>query len=206
MSISFDSLYARILVHAPGAGEPLIQTYIKDTLAEFTQAMPLWDFDSGDVTYPGLAAFLALAVPTGTRVSQLRTVRIAGVPRDPGTADDRRAFEQGRLDGGAPVPFYQHPNRLVLLPTPAEDTTVRVFASLQYDDQGDDIPDFLTEHEKVIADGVLAVLLDIPNRPWSDPLKAGRCRTAYEGALSAEKIRQSTGRSTTPIRRRPRFG
>lgn len=206
MSITYESIRNRVLVHAPDAGEPMIDTFIRDVLSDFTLVVRGWDFDSGDVTYPADAVSITLAVPEGSRVGELRTVRVSGVPRSPGTADDRRSFELGQLDGAAPVPFYLETNKLALLPAPAADTTVRVFASLEYDSESDTIPAILSRHEPAIADGVLAKVLDVANRPWSDSNKAARFRDAYEGARSEASVWQSAGQSSTPVRRRPRFG
>lgn len=203
---TWDDYLSDIRPYLPECPDLVIRGTVKDVAAEFCEETECW-IESADLTVVPSEReipFASLIVPT--TVTIVHPVWLGNEdgeiePRTPRWLDRNRPG--WRYANGAPE-FYTMPVRgtvMLLAPHPETSLTLQAEVAVKPSDLATEGPDDLYEDYRVpIQAGVIAVLADIPNKPWTNEKLVLRNTAAFEAGKARALIRSTRGNARAPLR------
>lgn len=204
----YAELYDRILPYLPGAELPVVNLIIQRTARDFLRGSAVWQETLLVPTVTAQRDYVLSPTAAGARPSSVLWVRensrdIPVVPEG--------LMRRMTTTPGVPYGWYSEvPTILTLLPTPdaVYNVTVRVVLTLTVASAQSDIPEVLTkDYPEEVASGVLANMLLMPGKPWTNTNTAGLHAIQYAKAIRAIRaIAREGGRPGSSTVRGIRFG
>lgn len=204
----FTDLLPDVLPHLGGdPSDPVTIAALRAAADEFCAKSTIWREALDPITVRARAAEYELEFPAGAAPVRLISVTLAGAPLDP----KERAELDGVLPGwrtltGAPRFYLQAtPDLLALAPAPEAQArnALEVLVALKPTRAAPHLPAWLIEQYGAdIADGAMARLMAMTNRPWSDPQGAVWRRDRFEAAIATAHARATAGLTGAALRTR----
>jgi hypothetical protein len=208
---ALTQFYPLIEPFAPGCPRPLILQQLMALLQDFFSFSRIW---TEDISLPGTPAGsypMTLTPPAGARILQVRSIHVVN-PGDgvdvtlyPKDRDYLRVWSPDYLTLVGPDPFWFYTTGQAtfgLVPSPNDvlDLTPNVALSIAYDGSATSIPDeFFDEYSDGIARGVVARLLLMTEKPWSNPQLAGSYAASYVAARGNAKLAAQADFNNAPM-------
>jgi len=218
----FRELYDLILPYVPAVELPLVDYHIRRVTREFTRRTTLWRMRVEITTAAGvndyvIAPYDAAEAPAGEEATPevCDPYSIISVVLDgraiPPRPEEARAPYGARPSNAKPNSWYSPSARVLhLYPTPdaAYTVTVDVVCALTMFPANPVLPEFLfVDYREIIADGVVASLKSLANKPWYDPEGAMLWSRRYANATQGIRAKlRDANQPNRSVMRGPRFG
>jgi len=213
---AFSDIYDLILPYVPAAETPFVDYHIRRVTREFCRRTTLWRRRVTITTEPGVNDYLLspynAADPVAENCDPYSIISVVMDGRElRAVPEDQRVPFGARPLSGTPRAWYSPSARVVhLYPTPdaAHELVVDVVCALTMTPTLPVMPEFLfVDYREIIADGVIASLKMLANKPWYDP--EGATIFARRYAFSVQGLRAKLRDGNQPnisTARGPRFG
>lgn len=197
--VSLMEFLPRVMPFVPGCAEPTAEQYVREAAIEFCRRTKAWrEADEFDITPTTLEL---VCVPPYADLHEIEDMRFDGRPlkavswptvwRDHG-AGPPRTFSQVGLNG--------------IRIDPPGTGKLQVSMFLKPSDKADYLPDILLHHfAQVIADGALARILMLPDKPYTNPQSAAAFGAAFQGQCDSNFDLSTRGQQRAPARVRASF-
>lgn len=206
-TVAFTAFLPEVLPVVQGAATPVVLNAIRNACIEFCAQSGLWQVDLSPVD---LATYtpLTFVPPTDTKVVQVMTAAVDGVPITPKTVDElSRKLAWDTLTAERVEHYYQRTSdtcELYPIPSSGGALTMRVAVApkrtaLVFDESI--YEDWLEE----LASGALARLLTMPGAAWTNDVLGMFHRDKFQKAISAAEAtaNKSFSRAETHVVMRP---
>lgn len=187
--------------YAVGVPEPVAVQYLRDAAIEFCQETRIWRH-SADFNVIG-GQNETLCTPDQAQIFEIENAwfnKCLLEPRPFGS------IENWDRDDGQPRYITQSsPGSVRLVPGALEAGVLSLHLFLKPANDAEDFPDFLTEYERIIADGALARILMLPNQPFTNPAMAGAFGQSFVQGKDRNFNQNIKGKQRAPMRSRGRY-
>lgn len=199
--IEIASLMHLVLPFAPGCPEPTAVQHLRWAAQRFCERSRIWRSCSDFDVEGGCDE--VLCVPSYAQIYEIEQAWFNG------SELEARPFGSfGRQCPGNSIPHYitqSTPKSVKLVPGALEKGGLRLHLFLKPSQDAEDIPDFLSEFEQVLADGALSRILLIPNQPFTSPDMAGAYGGSFQAELDRNFNRNLRGQQRAPVRTKARY-
>lgn len=203
---SWDDYLSAIRPWLPDCPDMIIRDAVKDAAAEFCEETECW-IESADLdVVPGEREIPIASLIVPTSMTIVHPVWMGNEdgdiePRSPRWLDRNRPG--WRYENGTPE-FFTIPVRgtiLRLAPHPETALSLVVEVAVKPSDIATDGPDDLYEdYRKEIQSGAIAILADIPNKPWTNDKLVMSNNAVFESGKARALIRSTRGNTRAPLR------
>lgn len=202
MATAITAWHKLISPFLPGCPNPVMTEYLRETLRDFCEETKLWD--NNVLTAISLVAnqpTYALTHASG-EIVHIDHAEMDEVPMQPTSIEIlNRHFVNWRHSTTKKPQYYFMPSAgesIQLVYTPSENLAdaLVVWVSLKPLEAATTVEDFLwSDYRYAIRDGALGQLLQIPNKPWSNPDIGFLREQKYEAARATAKNSKLRGRT-----------
>ena len=205
-NVKYSELVDEVLPNlAADPSDPVTEHAIKRAVIQFCEGSWIWkhlpdpiDVTAGEATY-------SLEPPVGADVSAVIGIEYNGYQIDPKSLDWLNANEPGwRTKTGTPKYFTQvNTDEVILVPTPESSLVGGLVVTLAVapSQSANSFPKWIfNQYIYALADGALAKLMTMPNKPWSDVPAGLDRRTAFDAAVAAAREVAVTALGRAPLR------
>lgn len=189
-NVPFSTLYDKILPYLPGAETPIVDNQMRKVLREFMTRTTM------------VRESFALTTTAGVSTYRLQPVygQVCGIlrvwpdGRHPPLPPVNEASAYPR-ENAKPVAWFAHiPDVISLYPTPDAAYTFYIDAATTATQDATEFPEELAHHYgEVIAAGVLAAMMSMPGKPWTQGDAAKSAARMYGGQLRELRARVREG-------------
>lgn len=209
--MDWDAFLPQALTLAAGCPRDAAISKLRLAAIDLFRRTGAWRDDaiSAGTTVVGTTAY-TVTIPAGAQIERMTRFQVGEDASDDDTpaielARSRLHAEQMLRSGEKPVAWWAPPATANVLPAPVVPGLPVVFGAVfvpTLDSAG--IPDEVAApHFEAIVHGAAYRLLEIPNKPWSDPRSAQQRRQDYERAVMAATVAAGVGRVQGRLRARP---
>lgn len=205
-NIKYSDLIREVLPFlAANPSNPVTENMIKRAAIEFCAGSMVWkhipdamDVDANEPVYD-------IDVPSGSEVSCVISVILNGDPILPKSIDWlNNNVPTWNTTPSQPLYFAQtEPGQIILAPTPSDNVAaaMNITVALQPSQNSTSFPKWIfSRFAYAIADGAVAKLMLIPNKPWTD-LASGEYRlNQFNAAIASARATAAHGLNRAPIR------
>lgn len=189
-NVAFDVLYDQLLPYLPGAEPSIVDSQIRKTLREFMKRTTLVRELFAFTTTSGLDTYKL--TPAFGQVSAIVEARLVDSqnPLRPISEDERRPTMPDRPRGW----FSIVPDLISFYPVPdgAYPVTVNAVVTLKQTDTT--FPEELADHyAEAIAAGVLASMMSMPGKPWTQMQSAALSSRIFSGMIGTIRAKLRDG-------------
>ncbi len=182
---------------------------LREAAREFCSRARVWVIVSEATDILAGESVYGLRGPTGADVCGVLSVRHKGRKLKAMTPEQWSALPEA-ADANPTCFTVTEPGLVHLYPRPTENQPGVLFieAVVQPSLSSAQAPEFLlSKHGAVIAQGALARLMLIPDRPWTDPNLAAVCERKFEDGIAGARIvvDQGGAGAQTTVKYRPFF-
>lgn len=198
--MQFDALIGSVLIHAPGASDPLAVDALRMAAIQLCEKTSAWH---ESFTQNVRTQDIELDVPSQSRAVGIERVYINGSLISPITAGQADLFAQP----GVPDGYYRtEDNVLRLVPAPSDAVSLSVDVILAPTYTATSIPDDLANRcRKALIYGALAQLLIVPGQAWTNPTLAVAYQQMHEQETSHISVQDSRSRVRSALRVRSSY-
>jgi len=202
-NIQYSDLIDEVLPQlAADPSDPVTEQAIKRAVIEFCRESWVWQyFPDPQTVRSGLAEY-DLEPPNGTDIVTMVDVTYNGVPLTPKSVAWLNKEIPGWRTTGAAVKHYTQidTDQVILAPRPAETITngLVMTVALQPSQSATGFPAWIAnQYIYQIADGAIAKLMLMPNKPWTDLASGQDHRSRFEAAFNdaRESANSALGRA-----------
>lgn len=189
-NVAFSTLYDKILPYLPGAETPIVDNQLRKVLREFMTRTTIIRESFTLTTTPGVSTYRLQ--PVYGQVSAILRVWPEGqVPPLP-PVSDHALYPR---EPARPVAWFAHvPDVLSLYPTPDAAYEYFIDAAVTAAQDATTFPEELAHHYgEAIAAGVLAAMMSMPGKPWTQGDAAKSAARMYSGTLRELRARVREG-------------
>lgn len=181
-----------ILPYAAGIPEPAIEDAIRVVAEDICRRAHVWNFED---EFTVAEAQDSLAAPYAAHILRVYTCTVDDRPIEPTTERQLDARDQGWRTRGVGDPrFYwqRAENEIVLTPAPQNPVKVKVEMVLTTTIDSEFLPGvFRYSHRRLLIDGVVAELLTMPGKTWTNVEAAAIRNSRFQaGVLTAAYQKQ----------------
>lgn len=202
MATAITAWHKLISPFLPGCPNPVMTEYLRETLRDFCDETKLWDNQPlAAISLVANTATYALTHAYG-EIVHIDHAEMVNVPMQPTSIEIlNRHFVNWRHSTTKRPQYYFTPTvgesiQLVYTPSHALADALVVWVSLKPLEAATTVEDFLwADYRYAIRDGALGQLLQIPNKPWSNPDIGFLRETKYEAARATAKNAKIRGRT-----------
>lgn len=199
--IEIADLMHLIVPYAPGCPEPTAVEHLRWAAQRFCEKSRIWrsckDFD----VVGGQDELLCC--PSHAQLFEIEKAWFNGHELDRRGAG---SFDRDCYEDSQPRYITQStPNTVRLVPGAQEKGALRLHVFLKPSQDAEDFPDFLSEFDRVLADGALSRILLLPNQPFTSPDMAGAFGGAFQAELDSNFNRNLRGQQRAPVRTKARY-
>lgn len=210
MAKAWSAFHDLVLPSLPGAPLPLAEAKIREAAIEFIGGAQLWRAMLTQFsTVAGTGTYALSGMPAHSAVHELSACWCEDEELTPLALEDRdRAFPDWRRLRELPACFFRlDPDTISLLAVPNAAYQIDVEAALKPARDATDMADWIFERfAPDIACGALAMLMEIPAKPYSNPDQARVQRARFERALEDARAAQAGSFARSALRTRAVFG
>ncbi len=168
---------------------PVTENAIKRTVIEFCAASWIWKYLPDTITTLAGEWFYDLEPPTGADVAVVMHVALDGVPLTHRTLEWLDVeLPRWRTTTGTPKYFSQVDSEQILLaPGPNYGVTngLSMTLALQPSQSATGFPSWIgNQYFEDLANGAIARLMIMPNKPWTDLINGAARRAAFEAGMN----------------------
>ncbi len=208
MAVALSTLSPMLRVELPGIPQPILDAAIVRVLRQFFWKSEIWKYtsDNGKDWTSGASAVPTLTpgtdIPTGSIVKRIDTIKYDAdgdswddvIPFKTRDELDRENADWETETGSSPSSWtIDNDGAARIVPKPTATITTGLLLRAIVAPSGTvatTIPDFLFyENEEAFKAGVLAQLMKIPGKDWSNPQQASFNLAAFAAGIKAAKSR-----------------
>ncbi|MDF3073466.1 MAG: hypothetical protein K0S54_1133 [Alphaproteobacteria bacterium] len=192
--------------YAPGLAEPTAFFGIRQAAIEFCERTRLWRHeDEFEVSAQDAEAIIA---PYGAVLMDIESVFFDGQKVEPKTTawldEHVPGWRVGEVEGEPRYLTQIDLNTMRLIPGKAGN--VRISMWLKPSQDCDEVPDFLADqYRETIAQGALARILVMRDKPYTDRELAAVCASSFEAKLVSLQHSGSSGQQRARTRTKPNY-
>lgn len=202
MSVLLEDFMPLIRPHALNCSPPVIEGAVVEVAIDFCEATKVWRHKANfvsDMIEPGL---VMLAAPAGAKLYEVERVWFEGRKLDKATIADLPP----EIYDGSPQQYTQIQREQITVWPCSLGTTFAVSMIIKPSRAAQELPDFLLEdYGDAIADGVIAKLLLMPERPWSQPQLGAYHKGLFEDAKNKAFATNTFGQHRARARTKASF-
>lgn len=206
-NIQYSDLIDEVLPQlAADPSDPVTEQAIKRAVIEFCRESWVWKYFPDPQTVRSGIAEYDLEQPTGSDIVTVVDATYNGVPITPKSVEWLNKEIPGWRTTGAAVKHYTQidAEQMILAPLPAENITngLVMTLALQPSQAATGFPKWIAnQFIYQIADGAIAKLMLMPNKPWTDLVNGQDHRNRFEQAFNdaRESAVSALGRAVTRV-------
>lgn len=189
-NIQYSDLIDEVLPQlAADPSDPVTEQAIKRAVIEFCRESWIWQFFPDAQNVRSRVAEYDIETPAGADVVTMVDVSLNNVPLVPKSIAWLNANLPGWRTTTATVKHYTQidTDQVILAPLPAENVTngLTMTVALQPSQTATSFPKWIAnQYIYQIADGAIAKLMLMPNKPWTDLVNGQDHRTRFEQAFN----------------------
>jgi hypothetical protein len=189
-NIQYSDLIDEVLPQlAADPSDPVTEQAIKRAVIEFCRESWIWQFFPEAQNVRSGVAEYDIEPPSGADVVTVVDVECNRVPLTPKSVAWLNKETPGWRTTGAAIKHYTQidTDQLILAPLPAENITsgLAMTVALQPSQSATSFPKWIAnQFIYQIADGAIAKLMLMPNKPWTDLVNGQDHRTRFEQAFN----------------------
>lgn len=183
-NVPFSDMHSLILPYLPGADLPIVNNSIRKAVREWTKRTTCLRETFVFPTAAGISDYQLL--PTYGQVSSIMAVweDLASDPLKPVTEDERRPRPAAR-----PTNWWEQiPGVIKMYPTPDGVYTITVNAAMTLTQLDTEMPEeLIANFGEDLANGVLALMMSMPGKPWTQSKGAVDLSRAFNSAMKTQR-------------------
>jgi len=190
-----------VLPFAPGCPEPVAVQYLREAAITFCERTRIWRASDKFNVQGGCDE--VLCTPSYAQIYEIERAWFNDRDLEPAPYG---GFDRHEYRDALPRYITQaSPESVRLVPGALEEGVLTLSLFLKPSQDAEDLPDILTEHERVIADGALNRILLIPNQPFTSPDMAAAYGQSFQSGLDRLFNLNVRGKQRAPVRIRGRY-
>lgn len=205
-SKSLSDFLPEVLPQVPGCLDIFAKNAVRNAAIEFCERSGVYTKLLDPMTIDAGVPDYELDMPDDTVIWKPLRVLVDGEPIEPKAPRTLDVLRPGwQAETGEVTSFHVRENRrslrLVLTPDATVADGLVVEASLKPSKDASSFEvSFFEEYFRIIADGALAYLLALPNKPWTNTRKAGEALMRFNMACGKHAIEIAEAQANAPIR------
>lgn len=204
-NIKYSELLTEVLPSlAADPSDPVTENAIKRAVIEFCSAAWVWKDLSDPIDVTAGESYYDLEPPNGSDIAVVMDVSYNGEPIEAKSLSWLDNNIPGwRTTTGTPKYYTQVDlDQVILAPVPPDNLTsgLMVTLALQPSQNASSLPRWIAnQHLYALADGAIARLMLMPNKPWTDLANGDARRARFEAAIANARASASSalGRAAT---------
>lgn len=193
--VKWETFYDLILPEVPGVSTDLVKLHLRQTAIEFFEESGVFNVMLDPISVNANIAEYDLDNPDSTvDIAQIKQVWFGSKKLDPTTFDELGQAPDTWMDRKAEEPTnytQEAQNTIRLFPTPTKSLRngLRVRVALRPSLTAAGLEDWVaTKYIQELCAGVKAVLMEMSNKPWSNPGDGAKYRALYESAKTRATV------------------
>lgn len=198
-NVKYSELLDEVLPSLPAdPSDPVTENAIKRAVIEFCASSWIWRYIPDPLSVVAGEAFYDLEPPAGADIATVIDVALNNVPLTPKAIEQLNAEIPGwRTTQVTPKYFTQVDTEQIILaavpPTSITDGLTMTLA-LQPNQSATGFPKWIfNQYIYALADGALAKLMLMPNKPWTDAKTGADRRNRFEAAIANARNSVTSG-------------
>lgn len=204
-NIKYSDLLTEVLPNlAADPSDPVTEHAIRRAVTEFCAESWIWKDLSDPIDVEAGESFYDLEPPNGTDIVAVMDVAYNGVPLEHKELSWLDVNLPGwRTTTGTPMYVTQvDMDQVILAPVPPDTLTdgITLTVALQPSQNSTGVPKWIiNQHLYAIADGAIARLMLMPNKPWTDLANGSDRRAQFQAAIANARANAASalGRAAT---------
>lgn len=185
-----------VLPFAPGCPEPVAVQFLREAAITFCERTRIWRERDKFSVVGGCDE--VLCTPSYAQIYEIEQAWFNDKELQPAQFG---SFDKHEYSNSLPRYITQAgPESVRLVPGAIEEGILTLHLFLKPAQDAEDLPDILTEHERVIADGALNRILLIPNQPFTSPDMAAAYGQSFQAGLDRLFNINVRGKQRAPLR------
>ena len=203
--MNLEEMVYRVRPHVEGCPEPVIVDELRLACEELCRESHVWQEQLvSEPLFAGISQY-RLPAPADTRLVSVQRVEL-----NDETLEYKRVPELERMFGRdwrektSSPQFWlmEEPFTIRVVPIPSSDFNdgLAVWASLEPSNVWVELPDWFRQYDRVLAEGALATLKEIPGKGWFDPKIAQMHRRRFNTEVANVRYDVSRRFTDQPVR------
>jgi hypothetical protein len=206
MASSLSDWLAGVSERVPGATKTDIDSVVRTIVREFCTKTLLYIRQLTAINIVVSVSEYTLSAPTDTAIVSVDHITVNDIPVSPTSMDllDRSNLSWRELEASQPDNYMVDAEKVLMLsqiPTESITGGLVVWAALKPTPTSTVVPTFIYDDwYETILNGSVAMLLRMPNKPWTNLNNAEYFADYYIGEMGDARSKKITGKTKLPLR------